>query len=84
MKREKNPKQYIFICNGKDCLKNGARELQQGIEKTLKGNKKNCCLVKTKCMDHCKDGPSVVIDNVWHGRVSSRDLHGILAKKAVI
>lgn len=85
MKKDRYPKQYIFVCNGKDCLKNGAREVQRGFEKELKsnGNKKHYRLIRTRCMDHCKEGPSVIIDNVWHGKVSPKDIPKVLNKKAV-
>jgi NADH:ubiquinone oxidoreductase subunit E len=83
MKKEGNRKQYIFVCHGKDCFKKGAKEVHQGLEKALKGSKKSsCCLVKTRCMDHCKEGPSVVVDGIWYGKVSSKDLQKIVEKKA--
>ncbi len=81
MKKDRNQKQYIFVCQGKDCLKNGARQLQRDIEKLLK-QRKRCQLIKTRCMDRCKDGPSLVIDDVWYGKVTDSDLDEVLNKKA--
>ena len=85
MKKSRKQKQYIFICQGKDCLKNGSRELHKNWEQELKSNpvQPSCELIKTKCMDHCKDAPSVVVDNTWYGKVIQTDLAKLIRKKAV-
>lgn len=85
MKQDRKPKKYIFICHGKDCLKNGAKELHRGLEREIKSvsGRASYQLIKTKCMDHCKDGPSVIVDNIWHGKVEVKDVVRIPNKKAV-
>ncbi|GJM30390.1 MAG: hypothetical protein DHS20C17_30250 [Cyclobacteriaceae bacterium] len=84
MKKDRNQKQYIFICNGKDCLKNGSRALRKELEREIKSRKlKNSYqVVETRCMDHCKEGPSVVVNNCWYGKVSTKDIDALLSKKA--
>ena len=58
-------RQYIFICTGKDCKKNGSKELLKELKKYRKGKKLR--VIKTKCMDHCKKGPNAIIDNtIYH------------------
>ena len=85
MKRNRKQKQYIFVCHGKDCLKNGARGIHKCFEKELKASnlRSKCEVIGTKCMDHCKEGPSVVIDNIWYGKVAPVDIEKVLNKKAV-
>jgi NADH-quinone oxidoreductase subunit F len=84
MKRARKYKQYIFVCHGKNCLKCGAKQLQKRleVEKKTAAEKLNYELIKTKCMDHCKDGPSMVIDNTWYGKVTLKDIDILLTKKA--
>ena len=84
MKKDRKEKKYIFVCHGKDCLKNGAKVLQKQLEKQAKSSNNGYCeILKTRCMDHCKDAPSLVVDNTWYGRVATKDLEGLLQKKAV-
>ena len=84
MKKSRKQKQYIFVCQGKDCLKHGARELHKKIEQDLKSNpiRPSCELIKTKCMDHCKDAPSVVFDNSWYGKATDTEVIKLVRKKA--
>ena len=86
MKKSRKLKQYIFICQGKDCLKNGARELCKDLDRALKSNpvRPTCELIKTKCMDHCKDAPSVVFDNTWYGKVTEPDLMKLIRRKKAV
>ena len=84
MKKDRKQKQYIFICHGKDCLKSGTKEIQNGLEKELKGRGIRCEFIKTRCMDHCKDGPCVIIDDVWYGRVKPKDFQNILLNKKAV
>jgi NADH:ubiquinone oxidoreductase subunit E len=84
MRKDRSQKQYIFVCNGKDCLKNGAKTLRKELEREIRSRKlkKNYQIVDTRCMDHCKEGPSLVVDNCWYGRVSIKDIDVLLTKKA--
>ncbi len=61
----KKRRTFIFACSGSDCKSNGAKAFAEAIkgsigEKRFRGKFK---LVKTKCMDCCKSGPVVVINN---------------------
>ena len=85
MKKDQRKKQYLFVCHGKDCLKRDAKSLQRALEQDLKSTeaKLNYEIVKTRCLDRCKEGPSIIINNVFHGRVGLKDLPKLLNKKAV-
>lgn len=85
MKKDQRKKQYLFVCHGKDCIKRASKEVQRALEKELKsiGGKPNYEIVKTRCMDRCKEGPSIIINNVFHGNVGLKDLAKLLNKKAV-
>ncbi len=84
MKTDRNQKKFIFICNGKDCIKNGARVVRKDLEREIRANKqkKEYKIIETRCMDKCKEGPSVVINGCWFGKVSPNDVNLILTKKA--
>ncbi|WP_114750830.1 (2Fe-2S) ferredoxin domain-containing protein [Pleomorphovibrio marinus] len=58
-------RKFIFVCTGKDCKRNGCKELLKDIKGMLKvsEHKGKCKVVKTKCMDFCKTGPMVVINS---------------------
>lgn len=49
----------LFVCQGSDCKKNGAKKLRKAGKAHLadRGWKKRSVVVKTKCMDGCKRGP---------------------------
>lgn len=49
----------LFMCQGSDCKKNGAKKLRKAAKKHVKnqGWKKRVNIIKTKCMDGCKRGP---------------------------
>ena len=85
MKTDKTKKYYIFVCHGKDCLKNGATELHKNFQREIKTSaaRSYCELIKTRCMDHCKDGPSVMMENAWYGKVTTKDVPKLINKKAV-
>ncbi len=80
MKKDRKQKKYIFICHGKDCSKRGCKELQKSLEKSIKQQpgRSNIELIKTRCMDHCKEGPSVVVNNTWYGEPTVEDILPLL------
>lgn len=47
--------EYVFVCTGKDCKRNGAKDLI----KEIKTEYPKMRVIKTKCSDHCKKGPVV-------------------------
>jgi NADH:ubiquinone oxidoreductase subunit E len=63
----KNSRKLIFVCNGSDCKKGGAKK----VYKELKGItnetpfKGSCKFIKTKCMDMCKTAPNVIVGDFF-------------------
>jgi NADH:ubiquinone oxidoreductase subunit E len=58
-------RKFIFVCTGADCKENGAKVLCKEIKEALQNesNKGKYKIIKTKCMDFCKSGPIVVMNN---------------------
>ncbi|WP_460538102.1 NAD(P)H-dependent oxidoreductase subunit E [Echinicola sediminis] len=58
-------RKFIFVCTGSDCKKNGCKALLKEAKDVIKldDHKGQYKLVKTKCMDFCKTGPIMVINN---------------------
>lgn len=58
-------RKFIFVCTGSDCKKNGCKGLVKDTKDLIKldDHKGQYKLVKTKCMDFCKTGPMVIINN---------------------
>lgn len=59
----KHSRKLIFVCNGSDCKKAGAKKLNKELkevadEAPLKGS---CKFIKTQCMDMCKTAPNVIV-----------------------
>jgi|GEM_PF-6361420 len=81
MKQTKSNTNFVFICQGKDCRKAGAKALAKEV-KLLKKSKpyKSIQVVKCKCLDRCKFAPSVVYEDKWYGEVKGKDLAQILKK----
>lgn len=79
MESQRN-KKYIFICTGKDCKKNGSKQLAKTIAGDIKatGQKSSVVVVKTKCMNHCKKGPNVIADNSLYHKVKEKELSALL------
>ncbi len=81
MKQTNRNTKFIFICQGKDCRKAGAKQLVKEV-KQLKKDKslKSVQIVKCKCLDRCKFAPSVVYEENWFGQIKPKDLPQILKK----
>ncbi len=80
-KNQKNLVRYYFVCTGKDCLKRGAKQLLGSLEQELPTTSQfNTVVIKTKCIDHCKQGPLLVVDNVCYEKVDPKYLKKILKK----
>lgn len=63
----KHFRKLVFICNGSDCKKAGAKKLYKELkemtdEVPLKGT---CKYIKTKCMDMCKTTPNVIVGDYF-------------------
>lgn len=57
-------RKLVFICNGSDCKKSGAKKIRKELKDaatngSLKGH---CKFFQTKCMDMCKSAPVVIVD----------------------
>lgn len=59
--------QFIFVCNGKDCKKNGCKDIQKAIKSELKQQKQQKALkiIKTKCTGKCKKAPVLIAKEQW-------------------
>lgn len=59
--------QFIFICNGKDCKKNGCKDIQKALKSELKQKKKHKSikLISTKCTGKCKKAPVMIAKEKW-------------------
>ena len=62
---------FVFVCNGKDCKKNGAKDLQKQFSRQLtdRGLKGSSKVIKTKCTGRCKEAPVVIVGAKWLGHV---------------
>ncbi|AMQ57201.1 (2Fe-2S) ferredoxin domain-containing protein [Algoriphagus sanaruensis] len=69
-------RQFLFLCQGKDCKKLGAKLLKKEIKSLLQAklHRGKFQLVLTKCMDRCKSGPICALGNEVLKRVSIRDI----------
>jgi NADH:ubiquinone oxidoreductase subunit E len=68
MSKEKDHhQQFIFICNGKDCKKNGCKDIQKAVKSELKRRRqqKSIKLIKTKCTGKCKKAPVMIAKEQW-------------------
>lgn len=75
-------KKYIFICSSKDCKKNGSKQLTKSLSEELKkaGLKPSVVVVKTKCLNHCKKGPNVIVEDCLYHKVKEKELGALLSK----
>lgn len=62
---------FVFVCNGKDCCKSGAKDLQKQFSRELKdrGLKGSAKVIKTKCTGRCKQAPVAIVGQHWLGNV---------------
>ena len=71
---------FVFVCNGKDCKKNGAKDLQKAFSKGLneRGLKGSAKVIKTKCTGRCKEAPVVIVGQHWLSRVKETQVPAII------
>ena len=69
-------RKFIFICNGYDCKKAGCKKLQKEMKDliTSEDHKGQYKIIQTKCMDFCKSGPVVVLNNEVLKKADAGDL----------
>jgi NADH:ubiquinone oxidoreductase subunit E len=84
LRREPPPRHVIRICMGESCVANHCdrilRELHErlrvGVGETSPGHRFR--LEQVFCLGNCAVGPTVVIDNDLHGRVSASHIDALL------
>lgn len=60
--------EHVFgVCTGKKCKKKGAKEVYKALCRSDRAGKASGRVVfRTKCLDVCKKGPVVMVDNrLW-------------------
>ena len=77
-------RKYIFICTGSDCKKNGSKKLINVLSDHIKSEKlkSSVKIVKTKCLDHCKKGPNVIMDNRMYHKVKEQEIPALLKTRS--
>jgi NADH-quinone oxidoreductase subunit F len=65
MKKKQKYDELICICMGKKCRKNGSDEIYRFFRETLKKAdlRSDPLLIRTKCLDRCKEGPVIIRKN---------------------
>jgi len=73
-------KHFIYICNGGDCKKKGAKDLLKACAKDLKskGLTKVTKQIKTQCTGRCKEAPVMLVKDHWLTRVKTKDVPAVL------
>ncbi len=58
-------RKFIFVCSGSDCKKGGCKKLESELKDLIRStdHRGKYKIIRTKCMDFCKSGPIVVINN---------------------
>ncbi|GMQ24014.1 MULTISPECIES: (2Fe-2S) ferredoxin domain-containing protein [Algoriphagus] len=75
----KYKRKLVLVCTGKDCKKEGAKKLQKELENEpeLKGK---CKWIKTRCLDHCKSAPMVVVGDFFCKKATVHKVAEIIKK----
>ena len=74
---------HVFVCDGKDCAKAGAKDLAKGLRRSLRGRGVPHRVSRTACQDLCKHACVVGYEGPrgrWWGRAGPDDADK-LAKK---
>ncbi len=84
VKKSKNSKAQILICQKSDCRKKGGGQVYSILETTLKeqGLEEKVTIKKTGCLKRCKVGPNVVVmpDKARYSQVHVQEVPEIIAK----
>ena len=61
---------HVFVCNGSDCKKRGAREVRQAFKDELRDNgiNREVRADTVDCLGLCKHGPNVIVypSGTWY------------------
>ncbi len=68
-KRLQRTDYVVLVCEGKDCKKQGAKDVRKALKNHVKakGLKRSVLILKTKCTGNCKRAPVCGFNpgNVW-------------------
>ena len=74
--------QFAFVCNGSDCKKKGAKDLERAFAQEFKKQdvKDSSRTFKTKCTGRCKEAPVVIVGQQWLPKVKPADVPRLVEK----
>ncbi len=69
-------RKLVFVCTGSDCKKCGSKSLYKELKVSIKQPdlKGDVKLIKTKCLDMCKSGPMVIVEDQFLKKSTLRDV----------
>ena len=65
---EEAPSARLSVCQGKACVKRGARELLEAARREAEAHGGDVVVAPCKCLDQCKKGPNVSVRTPSGGR----------------
>jgi len=65
---EEVPSARLSVCQGKACVKRGARELLEAARQAAEVHSGDIAVTSCKCLDQCKKGPNVSVRAPGGGR----------------
>jgi (2Fe-2S) ferredoxin len=70
---------YVFVCQGKNCLGKGARELLQQVQAILAGHEA-FRVVPFICFGACTASPNIAVfpDRLWYSTVAAEHLEDLV------
>ena len=73
---------FAFVCNGSDCKKKGAKDLERAFAQAFKKqvSKGSARTFKTKCTGRCKEAPVVIVGQEWLPKVKEADVPRLVEK----
>ena len=82
MGKSREKKQFLFVCQGKDCKKNGSIEVCKLLKREIKSNGLNRShrVIKSRCTDHCKSGPVIIHRNDVYLKMKPADVNRLVRK----
>ena len=72
------PSARLTVCQGKTCVKRGARELLEAARRVAEEHGGDIVVAPCKCLDQCKKGPNVSVRTPGGGRAMT--LNGVQAE----
>lgn len=71
---------FVFVCGGKDCKKNGSKDVQKALSHEIKskGLRQEVKVIKTKCTGRCKEGPIIIAKDRWWVKTKAEDTSKII------